>query len=235
MNPSEYNEVQSSQRRRGAGKEKGGSRRTWTAKEEEVLVNALKSIVASGWKCDNGFCNGYLLPLEAYMLNALPSSDIRSEPYINSKIHVWKKQYSTLISMMTKSGFGWDESRNMITVVVPAYGMIMLSIARGERQTTPEPDNVPTADCNPEHGFVSNNEDEAPFPNINIDSTSASTNAHKESSGSGSKKRHRRVGVDAEERLEDMVGTFCKEANSRISSLTKVLEREFGNEKNSDV
>ncbi|KAL0458666.1 UNVERIFIED_CONTAM: hypothetical protein Slati_0493800 [Sesamum latifolium] len=111
---------------------------------------------------------------------------------------------------------------------------VAASIARGERQTTPEPDYVPTADCNPEHGFVSNNEDEAPFPNINIDSTSPSTNAHKESSGSGSKKRPRRVGIDAEERLVDMVGTFCKDANSRISSLTKVLEREFGNEENSD-
>ncbi|KAL0420881.1 UNVERIFIED_CONTAM: hypothetical protein Slati_3111000 [Sesamum latifolium] len=108
MNPSDC-EVQSSQRRHGAGKKKGGSRRMWTPNEEEILVNALKSIVAGGWKCDNGFRNGYLPQLESYMLNVLPNSDIRSEPHINSKIHVWKKQYSTLTSMMTKSGFEWDE------------------------------------------------------------------------------------------------------------------------------
>ncbi|KAL0458770.1 UNVERIFIED_CONTAM: hypothetical protein Slati_0504200 [Sesamum latifolium] len=39
-----------------------------------------------------------------------------AEPHINSKIHVWKKFYSTLVSMMGKSGFGWDDSRCMITV-----------------------------------------------------------------------------------------------------------------------
>ncbi|KAL0410863.1 UNVERIFIED_CONTAM: hypothetical protein Slati_3676000 [Sesamum latifolium] len=83
-----------------------GSRRTWTAREEEVLVNALKSIISSGWKCNNGFCNGYLLLLEGYMLNAFPNSDFHAEPHVNSKIHVWKKQYPTLVSMMTKSDFG---------------------------------------------------------------------------------------------------------------------------------
>ncbi|KAL0296106.1 UNVERIFIED_CONTAM: hypothetical protein Sradi_6662700 [Sesamum radiatum] len=41
---------------------------------------------------------------------------IRAEPHINSKIHVWKKYYSSLIGMMGKSGFGWDDSRSMVTV-----------------------------------------------------------------------------------------------------------------------
>ncbi|KAL0404592.1 UNVERIFIED_CONTAM: hypothetical protein Sradi_2100000 [Sesamum radiatum] len=50
------------------------------------------------------------------MLKQFPNSDIRAEPHINSKIHVWKKFYSTLVSMMGKSGFGWDDSRCMITV-----------------------------------------------------------------------------------------------------------------------
>ncbi|KAK4403144.1 hypothetical protein Sango_1055100 [Sesamum angolense] len=39
-----------------------------------------------------------------------------AEPHINSKIHVWKKHYGTLMGMMGKSGFGWDDSRSMITV-----------------------------------------------------------------------------------------------------------------------
>ncbi|KAL0381268.1 UNVERIFIED_CONTAM: hypothetical protein Sangu_0191100 [Sesamum angustifolium] len=115
MNPANR-EVRSTQRRRATGKEKVGSRKTWKAKEEEVLVNTLKSILTNGWKCENGFYNGYLLQLEVYMLNELPNSDIRTEPHINSNIHVWKKQYSTLASMMRQSGFGWDKTQNIITV-----------------------------------------------------------------------------------------------------------------------
>ncbi|KAK4435016.1 hypothetical protein Salat_0664600 [Sesamum alatum] len=42
--------------------------------------------------------------------------DIRGEPPINSKIHLWKKNYDTLTCMMAKSGFGWDDSWCMITV-----------------------------------------------------------------------------------------------------------------------
>ncbi|XP_011083387.1 uncharacterized protein LOC105165934 [Sesamum indicum] len=39
-----------------------------------------------------------------------------AEPHITSKLHVWKKHYSTLTTMLTRSGFGWDDSRNMVTV-----------------------------------------------------------------------------------------------------------------------
>ncbi|KAL0383143.1 UNVERIFIED_CONTAM: hypothetical protein Scaly_0601600 [Sesamum calycinum] len=38
------------------------------------------------------------------------------EPHITSKLHVWKKQYSTLVTMMSKSGLDWDYSRYMVTV-----------------------------------------------------------------------------------------------------------------------
>ncbi|KAL0319784.1 UNVERIFIED_CONTAM: hypothetical protein Sradi_5239900 [Sesamum radiatum] len=77
-----------------------GGQRTWTAREEELLVNGLKSIITSGWKSNNHFCNGYLLQLEGYMLNAFPNSDISTEPHINSKVYVWKKYYSTLVNML---------------------------------------------------------------------------------------------------------------------------------------
>ncbi|KAL0411122.1 UNVERIFIED_CONTAM: hypothetical protein Slati_3701900 [Sesamum latifolium] len=32
------------------------------------------------------------------------------------KIQVWKRQYSSIIGMMSKSGFGWDESTCMVTI-----------------------------------------------------------------------------------------------------------------------
>ncbi|KAL0329580.1 UNVERIFIED_CONTAM: hypothetical protein Sradi_4944700 [Sesamum radiatum] len=70
----------------------------------------------TGWKCENGFRCGYLFQLETLMCKQFPNSDLRVEPHINSKIHVWKKYYSSLIGMMGKSGFGWDDSRSMVTV-----------------------------------------------------------------------------------------------------------------------
>ncbi|KAL0381383.1 UNVERIFIED_CONTAM: hypothetical protein Sangu_0202600 [Sesamum angustifolium] len=106
----------SQQKRRGNNKDRSGPRRTWTLVEEETLINGLKSLVTSGWKCDNGFQNGYLAQLEAHMKRAFPQCDLKAEPHINSKLHVWKRQYSTLCSMMAKSDLGWDDSRNMVTV-----------------------------------------------------------------------------------------------------------------------
>ncbi|KAL0387519.1 UNVERIFIED_CONTAM: hypothetical protein Sradi_2633700 [Sesamum radiatum] len=101
--------------RRG-NKERSGTRRTWTIMEEEVLINAMKSHIVGGWKCDNGFRNGYLAQLEAHMQRSFPHSSIKAEPHITSKLHVWKKQYSTLVTILRKSGLGWDDSRCMVTV-----------------------------------------------------------------------------------------------------------------------
>ncbi|KAH6828123.1 hypothetical protein C2S53_014964 [Perilla frutescens var. hirtella] len=61
--------------------------RIWTLKEKEVLVQALKDLVQQGWKGDNGFRTGYLMVLEKAMLKVFPNSDLRGEPYINSKVH----------------------------------------------------------------------------------------------------------------------------------------------------
>ncbi|KAL0451538.1 UNVERIFIED_CONTAM: hypothetical protein Slati_1131900 [Sesamum latifolium] len=92
------------------------TRRTWSQREEEVLINALRTIITIGWKCDNGFRSGYLNQLETIMCKHFPNTDLRAEPHINSKIHVWKKYYSSLMGMMSKSGFGWDDTRHMVIV-----------------------------------------------------------------------------------------------------------------------
>ncbi|KAK4394376.1 hypothetical protein Sango_1908400 [Sesamum angolense] len=86
------------------------------SKGRRMSYSRVKSLVVTGWKCDNGFKNGYLAQLEAHMAKNFPHGDIRAEPHITSKLNVWKKHYSTLIIMMTKSGLDWDESRNMVTV-----------------------------------------------------------------------------------------------------------------------
>ncbi|PIN19718.1 hypothetical protein CDL12_07602 [Handroanthus impetiginosus] len=81
-------------------------RRIWTVKEEEALIVALKDAVAAG----------YLGILERHMLMTFPGTDIRADPHIHSKIHVWKKNHASLVSMMSRSGFGWNESTNMIII-----------------------------------------------------------------------------------------------------------------------
>ncbi|KAL0367722.1 UNVERIFIED_CONTAM: hypothetical protein Sradi_3662300 [Sesamum radiatum] len=75
--------------RRGAGR-KGGklSHRIWSVIEEESLLVALKEIARN--------------------------SGLKSDPHISSKIHVWKKTYSCLLGMLSKSGFGWDEPAYMV-------------------------------------------------------------------------------------------------------------------------
>ncbi|KZV21181.1 hypothetical protein F511_25951 [Dorcoceras hygrometricum] len=35
-------------------------------------------------------------------------------PHINSKIHVWKKTHGTLVTMLSRSGIGWNESTKTI-------------------------------------------------------------------------------------------------------------------------
>ncbi|KAL8545625.1 hypothetical protein ACS0TY_005670 [Phlomoides rotata] len=84
------------------GRKRGGSntRRVWTFAEECELIHGLKDLVVKGNKCDNGFRTGYLLILENWLTAKFPGTDLKGEPHINSKIHVWKRQYVCLKSML---------------------------------------------------------------------------------------------------------------------------------------
>ncbi|KAL0430451.1 UNVERIFIED_CONTAM: hypothetical protein Sradi_0671100 [Sesamum radiatum] len=77
---------------------------------------ALKDVVKQGWKCENDFRTGYLGVLEQDMKKLFPSSDIKTDPHIQSKIHVWKKTYGSLVGMLGRSGFGWNDATNMVVV-----------------------------------------------------------------------------------------------------------------------
>ncbi|KAL8525442.1 hypothetical protein ACS0TY_014886 [Phlomoides rotata] len=50
------------------------------------------------------------------MKKLLPSTDIVANPHINSKIHVWKKDYSALSDLLSKSGIDWNSTSSMIEV-----------------------------------------------------------------------------------------------------------------------
>ncbi|KAL8463379.1 hypothetical protein ACS0TY_034153 [Phlomoides rotata] len=91
-------------------------RRSWSRVEEDALIHCLTDIVNDGWKADNGFKAGFLRELEKGMRRNLPATDILANPHINSKIHVWKKEYSALSDLLSKSGIGWNSTTSMIDV-----------------------------------------------------------------------------------------------------------------------
>ncbi|KAL8466128.1 hypothetical protein ACS0TY_035297 [Phlomoides rotata] len=86
------------------------SRRVWTYGEEKELVNALRDLDVKGLKCDNGFKSGYLNLLENILAVKFPGTDLKGDPHINSKIHVWKKQYACLKFMLGVSGIGLNST-----------------------------------------------------------------------------------------------------------------------------
>ncbi|XP_073025150.1 uncharacterized protein [Primulina eburnea] len=90
------------------------TRRSWSGREEDVLIQSLKDITTKGWKSENGFKAGYLTLLENAMHTTLTGTNIRGNPHINSKIHVWKKTYSSLVTLLSKSGVGWNDTDNTI-------------------------------------------------------------------------------------------------------------------------
>ncbi|KAL8477260.1 hypothetical protein ACS0TY_029521 [Phlomoides rotata] len=91
-------------------------RRSWSRVEEDALIHCLTDIVNDGWKADNGFKARFLRELEKGMRRILPATDIVANPHINSKIHVWKKEYSVLSDLLFKSGIGWNSTTSMINV-----------------------------------------------------------------------------------------------------------------------
>ncbi|KAL8514681.1 hypothetical protein ACS0TY_013680 [Phlomoides rotata] len=58
-----------------------------------------------------------LRELEKGMQRLLPSTDIVANRHINSKIHVWKKEYGALSDLLSKSGIGWNSITNTIDVL----------------------------------------------------------------------------------------------------------------------
>ncbi|KAL8470542.1 hypothetical protein ACS0TY_033185 [Phlomoides rotata] len=91
-------------------------RRSWSKIEEDVLVLCLTNIVIEGWKSENEFKAGFLRELEKAMRKIIPQTDLLATPHINSKIHVWKKEYGALSDLLSKSGIGWNSTTSMIEI-----------------------------------------------------------------------------------------------------------------------
>ncbi|XP_073136851.1 uncharacterized protein [Henckelia pumila] len=99
---------------KGKGNKTEKTRRTWSVREEEALIEALKTAVHRGFRSENGFRCGYLSFLETELAKAFSGSNIRANPHIVSKIHVWKKTHGSLMSMLSRSGIGWNDTDKVI-------------------------------------------------------------------------------------------------------------------------
>ncbi|KAL8524692.1 hypothetical protein ACS0TY_014335 [Phlomoides rotata] len=91
-------------------------RRSWSKIEEDALIMCLTNVVLEGWKSENGFKAGFQRELEKGMRKIIPSTDIVANPHINSKIHVWKKEYGALSDLFSKSRIGWNSTTSMLEI-----------------------------------------------------------------------------------------------------------------------
>ncbi|KAL8548816.1 hypothetical protein ACS0TY_007906 [Phlomoides rotata] len=91
-------------------------RRSWSKIEEDALILCLTNVVLEGWKSENGFKAGFQRELEKDMRKIIPATDIVANPHINSKIHVWKKEYGALSDLLSKSGICWNSTTSMLEV-----------------------------------------------------------------------------------------------------------------------
>ncbi|KAG6388648.1 hypothetical protein SASPL_150080 [Salvia splendens] len=79
------------------------ARRCWTEREEAILMSAMKELVATRWKSDNGFRSGYLTRALEALKREFPKTDIVVHPHIKSKITSWKKNYYSLMQILDRS------------------------------------------------------------------------------------------------------------------------------------
>ncbi|XP_042065276.1 uncharacterized protein LOC121808761 [Salvia splendens] len=62
------------------------TRRSWSTREEEALMLALKDLVVNKWESDNEFRGGYLARIEEIIKRECPKSDIKATSHISSKL-----------------------------------------------------------------------------------------------------------------------------------------------------
>ncbi|KAG6384851.1 hypothetical protein SASPL_113449 [Salvia splendens] len=97
-----------SQYRRSSFRPCDRPRRSWSDREELILISALKELVATGWKSDNGFRGGYAQKIEEWLKNEFPTTDLKATPHIQSKITTWKRNYYSLSKILDRSGVGFN-------------------------------------------------------------------------------------------------------------------------------
>ncbi|PWA83322.1 hypothetical protein CTI12_AA169850 [Artemisia annua] len=95
------------------------NKRTWTAEEDQKLIEALMVLHASGkYGAENGFKPGYNQAVQNLLDISLPNSGLKADPHIKSRLKTWRTNFSimhdTVLGSNT-SGFGWDPEKCVLT------------------------------------------------------------------------------------------------------------------------
>ncbi|XP_073152220.1 uncharacterized protein At2g29880-like [Henckelia pumila] len=222
------------------GKKNEKGERMWSTKEEETLISALKDLVNKGWKSENGFRNG---------------TDIRGMPHINSKIHVWKKNYGSLFSILSISGIDWNDTDKMIDAPDDDWTALVKSDpnARTMRyKSWPFYDDwceifgKDRATGHNAEGFVdavqdvlnqtqtSNENDidiglnDIPCSEIEDDMNPRSTRKLTGESSNKKTSKKRKI-TDDSDNLNEVMGQFSEKTDARLGKITKCLMNAFDN------
>ncbi|KAL8543416.1 hypothetical protein ACS0TY_004088 [Phlomoides rotata] len=51
------------------------------------------------------------------MRKLMPETDIVVNPHINSKLHIWKKEYMALSDLLSKSEIGWNSTTYTLDII----------------------------------------------------------------------------------------------------------------------
>ena len=66
------------------------------------------------WKGEEGFKNGYCTVLESVLAEKIPGCGLTAVPHIESRVRHFRTKYGAIEVTLSKSGFSWDENRNML-------------------------------------------------------------------------------------------------------------------------
>ncbi|KAF3448002.1 hypothetical protein FNV43_RR08710 [Rhamnella rubrinervis] len=93
------------------------SRHVWTREEEEALLDKLDDVVTRDQRCDTGsFKAGTMTMIERSLAQKCPELGLKINPHIESKLKKWKKQYRIVCDILSKSGFGWNDTLKCVEV-----------------------------------------------------------------------------------------------------------------------
>ncbi|XP_057783185.1 uncharacterized protein LOC131001032 [Salvia miltiorrhiza] len=231
---------------RGKSKKSDKTRRSWSVREEEVLLAALKELVVQGWKSDNGFRAGYLGKLEDAIKNVFPGTDLKGMPHIHSKISIWKRNYGSLTTILGKSGIGFNvDGKYMIDCDDDQWDLIVKNdrnaagmrkkswyyledwkeIFGTDRANGAEAEDVADAIYEMNEGDNFDNDGTQGDDNVQFEEETENETADDSvcqpsknvgAARSGSKKRKAKDGVDV---LVEVLGEISKNADKRVDTI----------------
>ncbi|KAK6122220.1 hypothetical protein DH2020_044035 [Rehmannia glutinosa] len=187
------------------------------------------------------------------MAKALPGTDLKGIPHINSKIHEWKKDYGNLVSMLSRGGIDWNDTTKMIEawadyVKVDAYARLMrfkfwsscndwVNIFWKHRATGEYAEGFTEAVNHVLNGMSTPDEEPLDqfrnlFEEFNDETEtmsvcqpkSAPRNCPASTKNSAERKRK---STENEDPLVELMGTFCRNTDTRLGDIAKRIGYEY--------